>query len=348
MMVMQTRRSLMMSLSAALAVAPLSPLIGAQIGFRKPARLRIGDTVGLIEPASATDDPFDLTLIEEGIRAMGLVPKRAAHLLGRFGYLSGSDKDRAADVNAMFADPSVKAIFAVRGGWGCARILPYLDWRMIAANPKLLIGYSDITALHMAIAARAGFTTIHGPNAASAWGKASLASFKEVAFDGGTPLYVNPVATDDRLVQRKWRTPVLGKGKASGRLLGGNLTVLTALVGTPYLPDFTGAILFLEDVDEAEYRIDRMLTQLGQAGILGKVAGVVFGQCTDCRARNGVSYGGFTLGDVLRQHIGSLGIPAFEGSYFGHISDQFSLPVGVRAEIDGDAGTIRLLESAVV
>ena len=337
----------MMSLSAALAVAPLSPLLGAQTGFRKPTRLRVGDTVGLIEPASATDDPFDLTLIEEGIRAMGLVPKRAAHLLGRFGYLSGSDKDRAADVNAMFADPSVKAIFAVRGGWGCARILPYLDWRVIGANPKLLIGYSDITALHMAIAAKAGFTTIHGPNAASAWGKASVASFREVAFDGGTPLYANPVATDDRLVQRKWRTPVLGRGKASGHLLGGNLTVLTALVGTPYLPDFTGAILFLEDVDEAEYRIDRMLTQLGQAGILGEVAGVVFGQCTDCRARVGGGYGGFTLGDVLRQHIGTLGVPAFEGAYFGHIADQFSLPVGARAEIDADAGTIRLLESAV-
>ncbi len=344
---MHTRRSLLMSLSAAMAVAPLSPLLGAQTGFRKPARLRIGDTVGLIEPASATDDAFDLTLIEEGIRAMGLVPKRAAHLLGRFGYLSGSDKDRAADVNAMFADPSVKAIFAVRGGWGCARILPYLDWRVIAANPKLLIGYSDITALHMAIAAKAGFTTIHGPNAASAWGKASVDSFKAVAFDAGTPLYANPVATDDRLVQRKWRTPVVGKGKASGRLLGGNLTVLTALVGTPYLPDFSGAILFLEDVDEAEYRIDRMLTQLGQAGILGKVAGVVFGQCTDCRARVGGGYGGFTLGDVLRQHIGTLGVPAFEGAYFGHIADQFSLPVGARAEIDADAGTIRLLESAV-
>jgi muramoyltetrapeptide carboxypeptidase len=135
-------------------------------------------------------------------------------------------------------------------------------------------------------------------------------------------------------------------GKAQGPLLGGNLTVLTALMGTPYLPDFTGAILFIEDVDEAEYRIDRMLTQLALAGVLGKVAGVVFGQCTDCRAR-GASYGGFTLSQVLEQHLAPLGVPAFQGALIGHVPNQFSIPVGVRGEIDADAGTIRILESAV-
>jgi muramoyltetrapeptide carboxypeptidase len=342
---MHTRRSLMIGLSALMAAAPFSPVFSAPT--RKPARLRAGDTVGLIEPASATDDPFDLTLIEEAIRAMGLIPKRAAHLLGRYGYLSGSDKDRAADVNAMFADPSVKAIFAVRGGWGCARILPYLDYKMISANPKLLIGYSDITALHMAIAARCGFTTIHGPNGASAWGPDSIASFRSVAFDGAQATYQNPVASETRLVQRRFRTQTITGGKARGHLLGGNLTVLNALVGTPYLPDFYGAILFLEDVDEAEYRIDRMLTQMGQAGVLGKLSGVMFGQCTDCVAKGVQGYGGFTLGNVLRQHLGGLGIPAFQGGYFGHIADQFSLPQGVEAEMDADAGTFRLLEAAV-
>jgi muramoyltetrapeptide carboxypeptidase len=268
-------------------------------------------------------------------------------VLGRYGYLAGTDQNRAADVNAMFADPEVKAIFAIRGGWGCARILPYLDYAMIRANPKLLIGYSDITALHMALAAKSGIVSIHGPTGGSAWGKKTVELFREVVFDAGTPLLENPISGDDRLAQRKWRTRTLYAGKARGRLLGGNLTVLSALVGTPYLPDFSGAILFLEDVDEAEYRIDRMLTQLGQAGILRKLAGVVFGQCTDCVARNGSSYGGFTLNDVLRQHIGTLGVPAFQGGFFGHIADQFSLPEGVMAEIDADTGTMRLLESAV-
>jgi len=237
-------------------------------------------------------------------------------------------------------------VFAVRGGWGCARMLPYLDFKTIRANPKLLTGFSDITALHLAFAARAGFTTIHGPNAASGWGKLSWDSFRAVAFDGATPTYVNPVGTEDRLVPRSGRIRTFGGGKASGRLLGGNLTVLTALMGTPWLPDFTGAILFVEETNEAEYRIDRMLTQLSLAGILPKLAGFVFGQCTSCTA-TGVSYGGFTLSEVLQQHLAPLGIPAFQGALFGHIANQFSLPVGARAEIDADAGTIRLLEPAV-
>jgi muramoyltetrapeptide carboxypeptidase len=157
-------------------------------------------------------------------------------------------------------------------------------------------------------------------------------------------LFENPKATEDRLVQRRWRTIKIRGGKAQGQLLGGNLTVLTALAGTPYLPDFNGAILFLEDIDEAEYRIDRMLTQLGQAGVLKGLAGVVFGQCTNCRNPDGSS---FTLNSILRQHFEPLGIPAFEGAWFGHISDQFTIPQGVLAEIDADAGTLRLLEPAV-
>jgi muramoyltetrapeptide carboxypeptidase len=312
----------------------------------KPPRLRPGDIVGLVEPAGFTDDQFDLDVVKETIVAMGLKPRPARHLLDRHGYLAGKDEDRAADLNAMFADREVKAVFAVRGGWGCARILPYLDFTTIRANPKLLIGFSDITALHMAFAARAGFTTIHGPNAASSWPRFTWDAFRAIAFDGGTPLLTNPQAKEDRLVPLGGRTRTFGGGRASGRLLGGNLTVLTALMGTGWLPDFTGAILFLEDVDEAPYRIDRMLTQLSLAGVLRKLAGVVFGQCTSCGA-TGPSYGGFTLSQVLEQHLRPLGIPAFQGAAIGHVANQFSLPLGVRAEIDADAGSIRLLEPAV-
>jgi muramoyltetrapeptide carboxypeptidase len=347
---MQDRRTALKGLTmlAAALALPQAPSAAAAAPFptRKPPRLRRGEVVGLIEPAGFTDDAFDLDLVMENVRAMGLVPKPAPHLLARYGYLAGKDEARAADVNAMFADDSVRAVFAVRGGWGCARILPYLDFDAIRAHPKLLLGFSDITALHLAFAARAGFTTIHGPNASSGWGKVSWDSFRNLAFEGGTPLYRNPEAKEDRLVQRAGRTRIFRGGSASGRLLGGNLTVLAALMGTPYLPDFDGAILFIEDVDEAEYRIDRMLTQLKLAGVLGKVAGVVFGQCTDCRAK-GPSYGGFTLSEVLQQHLGPLGVPAFQGALFGHIPDQFSLPVGIRAEIDAEAGTIRMLEPAV-
>ncbi len=318
----------------------------AQSVRRKPPRLKAGDKVGLVGPAGFHADSFDLRIASESIAAMGLVPVLAPHVNDRFGYLAGQDRDRAADLNAMFADDSIHAIFAVRGGWGSARILPHLDWAAIRANPKLLVGFSDITALHLAIAARAGFPTIHGPNAGSAWGKLSWEPFRAMVFEGRLPLVANPPGDEDRLVQRLYRTRTIRPGTATGRLLGGNLTVLAHLVGTPWLPNFDGAILFIEDVDEAEYRIDRMLTQLGQAGILGKLAGLVFGQCTNC-VGEGPSYGGFTLGDVLKQHVEPLGIPAYQGALFGHVADQFSLPVGCRAELDASAGTIRLLESPV-
>lgn len=344
---MLSRRTALAGLgSAAAALALPASVAAARSGPVRPPRLRPGDTVGLVEPAGFTDDSFDLAAVMETVRAMGLVPNPAPHLAQRYGYLAGEDEARAADLNAMYRDRAVRAVFAVRGGWGSARVLPHLDFAAIRANPKLLVGFSDITALHLAFAARAGFTTVHGPNAASGWGKLSWDSFRALAFEGATPTYANPAASEDRLVQRQWRTRAIRPGKARGRLLGGNLTVLAALAGTPYLPDFSGAILFLEDVAEAPYRIDRMLTQLALAGILGRVAGVVFGQCTECRA-SGASYGGFTVNEVLQQHLAPLGVPVFQGALIGHIANQFSLPVGCEAEIDAEAGTIRILEPAV-
>lgn len=277
--------------SAALLMAAKAPTTTSSATLIKPPRLRAGDTVGLIEPAGFTDDAFDLEPVKQNIIAMGLKPKPSRHLTDRYGYLAGKDADRAADINDMYADPDVKAVFAVRGGWGCARILPYLDFARIRANPKLLIGYSDITALHLAFAAKAGFTTIHGPVASSGWNRFSWDYFRAVAFDGATPTFTNPIGTEDRLVQRIGSIRTFGSGKATGRLLGGNLTVLAALMGTPWMPDFTGAILFIEDIGEQPYRIDRMLTQLALGGVLGKLAGVVFGQCTDCGPA-GASYGG--------------------------------------------------------
>ena len=312
----------------------------------KPPRLRRGDTVALIEPAGFSDNMAQLELVKATVTGMGLVPRLGRNVTARYGYLAGTDQQRADDVNEAFADPDVRAVFAVRGGWGCARILPLLDWKVIRNNPKLLIGFSDITALHLAFAAHAGFPTIHGPNAANNWPATSWNSFWRLAFAGETPVFRNPdPATIDPLQQDRWRTTPIRPGKAAGALVGGNLTVLAALAGTPWLPDFTGRILFLEDTGEAEYRVDRMLTQLALAGILGKVAGVVFGQCTRCSV-NVVDYSGFTIPQVLDQHLGLLGVPVFSGANIGHIYDQLSLPVGVRAEIDAGEGSIRILEPA--
>ncbi len=315
-------------------------------GAVKPLRLREGDTVGLVCPAGFVGDRFGLEQVMETVRAMGLVPKPGANLLSRHGYLAGYDEARAEDLMTMFADKEVQGIFAVRGGWGCQRLLPHLDFDVIRANPKLLVGSSDITALHMALAARAGFASIHGPNAAHSWPDAAWRSFRGLAFEAGTPTYAIAQPAAGGLARRDGRVRTFRAGKARGRLLGGNLSVVSAMAGTPWLPDFSGAILFLEETNEAEYRIDRMLTQLAQSGLLAKLAGVVFGQCTNC-SNPGSPYGNFTVYEVLDHHFAPLGVPAFQGAEFGHIARQMSIPVGVQAEIDAVAGTIRVLESAV-
>lgn len=337
---MLDRRTTLMGLGALPFMAAAAPA-----PLRKPPRLAPGDAVGLIEPAGFTEDRFDLDQVLATIRAMGLVPKPAPHVTKRYGYLAGTDKDRATDIEAMYADKSVRAVFAVRGGWGCARLLPYLDFDVVRANPKLLVGFSDVTALHLAFAAKTDCPTIHGPNAANAWGALSWDSFRRLTFAGETPTWRSPPPSEDRLAPRSGiRT--FRPGKASGRLVGGNLAVLSALVGTPYMPDMTGAILFLEETGEAEYRLDRMLTQLALAGILGKVAGVAFGQCTRCTGQE-ANYSGFTVSEVLDQHFAPLGVPAFQGALFGHVANQFSMPVGIRAEIDAGEGTIRILDPVV-
>jgi muramoyltetrapeptide carboxypeptidase len=327
----------------ALALAPVPVASAAPPG--KPPRLRPGDTVGLIEPAGFSDGEAQIEAVKFTIEGMGLVPKVAPHVGARHGYLAGTDQARAGDINAMFADPEVKALFAVRGGWGCARLLPFLDWDTIRAHPKLLVGFSDVTALHLAFAARAGFPTIHGPNAANSWARISWESLWRLAFAGERPVFEQPPA--DPLAPDRWQIRTIRSGTARGRLLGGNLSVLSALVGTPWLPDFDGAILFLEDVGEAEYRIDRMLSQLALAGILGRVAGVAFGQCTRCTA--GVpDYTGFTVPQLLEQYLAPLGVPAFGGANIGHVANQLSLPVGIEAEVVAETGTIRILEPAAI
>lgn len=312
----------------------------------RPARLEPGDTIGLIAPANAFHLRADVELARGLVEALGLKPKLGPNFTRRHGYLAGRDEERAADVNALFADPEVKGLLAGQGGWGCARLLPHLDFELIRRHPKVLMGYSDLTALLLAVHARTGLVTFHGPNALSDWTTFSLDWARRVLFEGQAPTFANVLVDDKRLVPRRWRTQVVTPGRATGRLLGGNLTVLSHLVGTPYLPDFAGCLLFLEDVREDLYRVDRMLTQLGQAGILKQARGVVFGTCKDCEP--GPGYGALTLEELLDDHVEPLGVPAYAGAQIGHIDDQFTVPLGVRAELDAAAGTLRLLEPAVV
>jgi len=334
------RRSALGGLAAAAMAAPVAAPAAVRKGARRlPDFLDPGDTVGLVSPASAIDPEEGLDRAEHWIRGMGLVPKVGPNAGSRYGYLAGTDAQRAADFNAMVVDPDVTAIFAVRGGWGAARILPLIDWDAVRANPKLLIGYSDVTALHLAYAARAGFATIHGGNATSSWRPVQWESLWQLAFAGARPVLGG--AGVEAATGRAGRT--ITPGRARGRLLGGNMTIVSTMMGTDWLPDLTGAILFLEDVGEAEYRVDRMFQQLKLAGVLDGLAGVVFGQCTDCTTAGS----GFTLDQVIDQHLAPLGVPAFTGASFGHVGNQICLPSGAEVELDADARTIRLLRPIV-
>jgi muramoyltetrapeptide carboxypeptidase len=341
-----TRRRAFLRAAGAGALGLCARPAASASGIVKPKHLRLGDTVGLIAPANATFLQVELDVARETLEALGLRVKAGAHLLDRYGYLAGRDADRAADVNALFADRDVRAVLALRGGWGSARLLPHLDYAAIRRHPKVLMGYSDVTALLNAVQARTGLVTFHGPVGISTWTPFSIESMAAVLFEGDTPTLANPVELRDGLVQVEDRIQTITPGRARGRLLGGNLTVLTAIVGTPYLPDLDGAILFLEDTGEAVYRMDRMLTHLKLAGLLDRIKGFVFGRCTDCKPGEG--YGALTLDEVFADHVKPLGVPAFRGSMIGHIDRQFTVPVGLPAEIDADAGTIRLLEPAVV
>ena len=345
------REFLALGASSALALGATAalpaPARGARTPTVRPPRLRPGDTVGLVNPAGATWDPVDVDIVRESFEALGLRVVVGEHVLDRHGYLAGTDADRASDVNRMFADEEVRGVVCIRGGWGCARLLPLLDFDAIRRNPKVLLGYSDITALHTALHARTGLVTFHGPVGISRWSRFNVEWLRRVVFGAEAVTFENDKEFDPEqtLALRENRTRVLTPGVARGLLLGGNLTVLSAIVGSEYLPDFTGCVLFLEDVQEAPYRIDRMLTQLKLAGILGGAAAVVFGNCSECSPGSG--FGSLTLDDVLVEHLQPLGVPAWHGAQFGHIDEQFTLPVGTEVEVDAAAGTIRMLAPAV-
>lgn len=342
---MLSRRNLLKTALLAPVVPQIS--LGTAPPLLKPPRLKPGDTVGLFCPAAPAYLRETVQITLESLQALGLKTKLSPHFYDRYGYLAGRDEDRAADLNALFADSSVQAVMAMHGGWGCARILPLLNYEQMRRTPKILIGYSDITALLLAINAKTGLVTMHGPEGAATWNSFTVSHLKRILIDGEAATLQNPTTKGDTLTQTTDRITTLHPGIAHGRLVGGNLTVLSHLVGTPYLPDFKGAILFLEDVHEDVYRMDRMLTQLKLAGILDQLAGFVFGKCTRCEPDSGGGYGSLTLEEILDTYIKPLGIPAYSGAMIGHITDKFTVPVGLPAEVDASQGTIRLLESAV-
>ncbi len=308
----------------------------------KPARLRKGDLVGIVAPGSP---PSGAEKIERGVRYLektGFRVEVAPSVLKTDGYLAGPDHGRADDLNAMFGRDDVKGIFALRGGYGSLRILDRIDYDNIRRHPKVFVGYSDITALHLALFRKAGLVTFAGPmtgvEMADEIDPFTEEHFWRLVTEGG----------NDSLLQnhpdRPWT--VMREGTGEGILLGGNLSVLVSLLGTGFFPGLEGSLLFLEDVDEPPYKIDRMLAQLRLAGVLASAHGLLLGIFKDCNADP--DRPGLPLERILSEYMEFTRGPVVRDFLFGHFPQKLTIPVGIRARLDTTRGALELLESAVI
>ncbi|MFG1779809.1 LD-carboxypeptidase [Micromonospora sp. NPDC049048] len=302
-------------------------------GRRAPVRARAlvpGDRVRVVSPGS-TPDP---ALMDRGIgilRSWGLQVELGQHVFARYGYLAGTDAQRLADVNAAFADPGVRAVFAARGGYGTQRIVDRIDVSALRRDPKVVVGFSDITSIHGRLWRETGLVSFYGPMVNwtdSRTGPESAEALRRAVMTTA-PITVTRDPTETA-------APVLVPGRATGRLLGGCLTLISTSLGAADAPDFDGAILFFEDVDEAPYNYDQMLTELRRVGVLGRVAGVAIGQITNSVGQPGE----WDAVAALKDRLYDLGVPVLGGLRLGHGNGQLTVPLGAQATIDAEAGTL--------
>ncbi len=302
----------------------------------RPGRLAKGSKVGLVAPASALSrSAFEQTL--ENIQSLDFEVTYTDNLRVRSGFLSGTDEQRANDLHQMFMDDSVEGIICARGGYGSGRLLPLLDFDIIRANPKVLLGFSDITALHQAIYHNTGLITFHGPVGASTFNDFTRDYLEDVCMKGKR-VKIKPDDVD-----------IIFEGSTAGKLIGGNLSLLASQVGTPYQPSYRDHILFIEEIGESTYRVDRMLTQLKQSKALDGVKGILLGYFTNCDAKPGDPGYETSLGlrEVFVDQFESLNIPVMAGFPFGHEAHNITLPIGCMATMDTQKGKLQLTESAV-
>lgn len=315
----------------------------------KPMRLHSGDKVGLVAAASFITEKNLQTAIEK-VEQLGLIPVYSDKILGKHGYFSGTDKERADDFNNMIKNPEIKGILFAAGGYGCTRIIDSIDYDMIKKNPKVIMGFSDNTALLNSINEKTGLITFHGPIA-----RTIHAGFNREHFED---IIVNPkdkyvIRSSDEDIQKSaddkvYERYTITSGKAQGELVGGNLTLICSMLGTPHQIDMKGKIVMIEDINEEPYRIDRMLTQLISSGELTQAAGIVFGICRGCdKTDKTKTPNSFTLRQVIEDRIKPLNIPSAYGLSFGHNINNFTFPIGIKAEFDANNMTIQLMEKAV-
>jgi muramoyltetrapeptide carboxypeptidase len=313
----------------------------------KPKRLRAGETVAIIAPSSGVSaETFDKAV--QKMQSLGFRTKEGVNARKINGFLAGTDKERLADLHQAFADKEVDAVFCVRGGYGASRLLSKIDYNLIRRNPKIFVGFSDITALHLAIAQNTGLVTFHGAGAASINSEYTEKHLLDVLMNPVSRHKLESSAFNTAQEDDTYKTRIIRAGKSSGRLVGGNLSLLAALAGTPFgLKSLRGKMLFIEDVNERPYRLDRMLTQLRQSADFRGVSGVAIGICDGCDVpRDDVATP--TAADVFKERLGDLGVPVIYGLSFGHIREQFTLPVGIQAQMNTADVSLTLLEPAVL
>lgn len=332
-------------LAASAAAIPTSfKNMSASPRYIKPPRIRSGMKVALIAPSSPPA-PAKIEAAMSNLVSLGLDVRPGKHLYDQTGHLAGPDDARLSDLHAAFADPEIGAVWCVRGGYGASRLLPFIDYDLIRRRPKPLVGYSDVTALHVAIHQRTGLVCFHGQVAGGDFPDDTRKYVTDTLFSGEKRQIIGIFPEYDR-PEGLWYAPAtIRSGRAEGRLTGGNLALLAALAGTPFSPKFAGKIVFIEDVGEQPYRIDRMLTQLLQSTDLRKAAGIALGVMNECAPKPD-SFS-LSLIDTLRLCLAPLGIPVVYGLKFGHISRQAVLPYGVKTLLDADAMSLTLLENAV-
>jgi muramoyltetrapeptide carboxypeptidase len=310
----------------------------------KPKRLKEGDTIALVTPASYISEE-ELNDSVKNLENLGLKAVYDRSILDRNGYFSSKDKVRAEELMKMFSRKDVDGIMCARGGYGCARILDLLDYNVIKNNPKVLVGYSDVTALLCGIYTKTGLICFHGPVGISTFNEFSTGYFKDVLIFPRDKLELISEPEENNV------GPITIKsGKAVGELVGGNLTLVVSLIDTKYEINTENKILFLEETTEEPYRIDRMLTQLIMAGKLDKVAGIALGVFDKCdqRKENPTFDHSFSLMEVLFDRLFGLGVPVVYGLSFGHIKNKFTIPLGIKAELDANEKILNLLDTAVV
>lgn len=309
-----------------------------------PAPLQKGDKVGIIAPAGPITEKQLATAISR-VEKAGYIAVPAEGITDRLGYLAGSDDGRARQINALFADKSIKAILAARGGYGCTRILDMIDYDLIKENPKIIGGYSDLTALICAIYKKTGLVSFHSSMLVPDETDYSKNSMWDI-FENGHKNY--RILCEDTQKQNKelysQQPTVLKSGKCRGTLFGGNLTLLQSLLDTEYDFNLNNKILFLEEINEPPYKVDRMLTHLRNAGKLKGVKGIIFGILKGCEAQGNES---LSLDYVIEDFIKDLNVPVVKNFTFGHVQSRCTFPIGVKALLDTDKMEVRLLENCV-